>query len=106
MPKIIVTGVDGSTNEVDGEEGLTLMEALRDAGYDEIQAICGGSCSCATCHVHIKEDWQTGLPNIEEDEQMLLELADNYEPQLSRLSCQIELSGDHDGLQVSIVESD
>jgi 2Fe-2S ferredoxin len=106
MPKILVTGTDGVTSEVIGEAGLSLMEVLRDAEYEEIQAMCGGSCSCATCHVHIKEDWQSGLPQIEEDEQLLLELADNYDPELSRLSCQIELSGDHDGLQVLIVESD
>ena len=82
------------------------MEVLRDAAYEQILAVCGGCCSCATCHVHIPLDWHRILPEIEEDEQLLLEMADNYQPLESRLSCQIELTDEHDGLAITIIEND
>ena len=106
MPEIAVTDLSGEVRELEFEAGASLMEVLRDAGYDQILAICGGCCSCATCHVHIQEDSMRALPEIEEDEQMLVELADNYHPALSRLSCQIELTDQHDGLAITIIETD
>lgn len=78
------------------------MELLRDEGYEEIAAICGGGCACATCHLHVVESPTPLLP-VEEDEALLLELADDYEPNLSRLSCQIELDESMAGMQVRLV---
>jgi len=104
MPIINVTNVDGETRKVNATVGDSLMETLRNEGYEEILAMCGGCCSCATCHVLIETTDDQTLPVMEEDEQLLLELADNYDPSLSRLSCQIELEEKHAGLKVTIVE--
>lgn len=79
------------------------MEVLRDAGYDEILAMCGGCCSCATCHVHIEEPDTPDILVVEEDEEMLLSMSDNYHQSKSRLSCQIELSEAHAGLKVTLL---
>ncbi len=106
MPNINVTDINGQKRAIEYESGSSLMELLRDEGYDEILAICGGGCSCATCHVHIQSEHMHKLPEIEEDEQILIELTDNYDPQQSRLSCQIELSDELDDLAVTIVETD
>lgn len=106
MPKINVVDIQGEKRAIKFEPGSSLMELLRDEGYDEILAICGGGCSCATCHVHIQVDDMPKLPEIEEDEQILIELTDNYDAAKSRLSCQIELSEAYDGLTVTIIETD
>ena len=103
MSTITVIGTQGESKEVQLVEGLSLMELLRDEGYDEILAMCGGCCSCATCHVHISE---ADLPEIEEDEQMLVESTDNYDSDKSRLSCQVQLDSAHAGMVVTIVEMD
>jgi len=106
MPKINVTDINGQKRAIEYESGSSLMELLRDEGYDEILAICGGGCSCATCHVHIQAEHMSKLPEVEEDEQMLIELTDNFDPQQSRLSCQIELNNELAGLSVTIIETD
>ena len=103
MPIINITDSGGETRSLDVPAGLTLMEALIEADYDEIIAMCGGCCSCATCHVHIEAPQHERLPEPEEDELMLLEMLDNYDGDLSRLSCQIALSETHEGLEVSLV---
>lgn len=99
MSEILVTDSSGDQTAIDIDPGLSLMEHLRDAGYEEIQAICGGSCSCATCHVHIEGAVGT-FYQMEEGEELLLELDDNFDAQKSRLSCQIELDESHNGLHV------
>lgn len=106
MPTINVTDVKGDVRQILATSGVSLMETLRAQGYEEIIAMCGGCCSCATCHVHIETPSGQVLAVVEEDEQMLLELADNYEPQLSRLSCQVMLEDQHDGIEVSLVEAE
>ncbi|HWI87577.1 MAG TPA: 2Fe-2S iron-sulfur cluster-binding protein, partial [Sphingomonas sp.] len=53
MPKLIVVTREGEQREIEGEAGLSVMEVIRDAGIDELLALCGGCCSCATCHVHV-----------------------------------------------------
>jgi 2Fe-2S ferredoxin len=106
MPEIIVIDINGDTQKLGFTAGATLMELLRDHDYEQIAAICGGCCSCATCHVHIAIDDFKQLPPIEEDEQILIEYLDEYEAEMSRLSCQIELSEEHDGLKVTIVETE
>jgi len=106
MAKISVIDTDGQQQDVEIVANLSLMELLREAGYESILAMCGGCCSCATCHVHIDGLAERGLDTIEEDEELLVMEADGYDAQRSRLSCQIELDEQHDGLVVSLVESD
>src|SRR5690242_20888143 len=105
MPKVIVTTREGEVREVEGETGLSLMEVMRDNGIDEILALCGGCCSCATCHVHVDPEFAAKLPPMSEDENDLLDSSSDR-TETSRLSCQIEF-GDHlDGLKVTIAAED
>ena len=105
MPTIHVTGRDGEEKAVSVDSGISVMEAIRDNGFDELLALCGGCCSCATCHVHVDPDWKAKLPAMSEDEDDLLESSDHRD-EFSRLSCQIELSDDLEGLKVRIAEED
>lgn len=81
------------------------MEAIRDAGLDELMALCGGCCSCATCHIYVDPDFHDRLPKISEDENDLLDSSD-HRAQASRLSCQLQLTADLDGLTVRIAPED
>ena len=105
MKQLQVTDSVGEHHAVPFRDGDTLMEALRDAGFEEIEAICGGGCSCATCHVHVLAS-PVPLPEMEEDEAMLLELTDAYDENKSRLSCQINLQEEHVGMRVQLVSED
>lgn len=96
-----VTNRDGDTRCVDVPEGLSLMEALRNAGYHEIEALCGGSCACATCHVYVEGAVAAALTPMSEDEDDLLETAEARDER-SRLSCQIRCAAEIDGLDVTI----
>ena len=100
MPKIIITNRDGKKHEIDADPNFTLMEAIRDKGFD-IEASCGGCCACATCHVYIDEKWKTRVTKLNDDEESMLDLAFNVRDN-SRLSCQIELSDELDGLELEI----
>lgn len=103
MPKLIVTDLQGQTREIEGETGISVMENIRDAGFHELLALCGGCCSCATCHVYI-DDSQLGLlDTVEPDEDDLLSMAESRNAN-SRLSCQIEFSDALDGLKVTIAK--
>ena len=105
MPRLIVTTRAGETSEIDVGDGLTVMEAIRDYGFDELLALCGGCCSCATCHVHVDPDFLGRLPAMSMDEDDLLESSD-HRASNSRLSCQLPFSGDLDGLRVTIAPED
>jgi 2Fe-2S ferredoxin len=105
MPKLIVTLRDGTTQEIEGEEGLSVMEVIRDAGIDELLALCGGCCSCATCHIHIDPAFADLLPAMSEDENDLLDSSDHRD-ETSRLSCQVPFSAAVDGLAIRIAEED
>ena len=105
MPKLVVSTREGETSEVQVDDGLTVMEAIRDNGFDELLALCGGCCSCATCHVHVDPSFQDKLPAMSEDEDDLLESSDHREAN-SRLSCQIPFTADLDGLKVTIAPED
>lgn len=105
MPKLFVTTREGATSEVDVGEGLTVMEAIRDNGFDELLALCGGCCSCATCHVHVDPAFAAALPPMSEDEDDLLESSD-HRVATSRLSCQIPFTNALDGLKVTIAPED
>ena len=98
--KIRVTDRDGTSHEVEGQPGLKLMEVLRDLDYG-VEALCGGMCSCATCHVYVDADRIDDLPELEPDEDDLLDSLEGRRA-TSRLSCQIELLEEHDGLAVTI----
>lgn len=105
MPKVIVTTREGEVREIDGEIGLSVMEVLRDNGIDEILALCGGCCSCATCHVHVDPEFAAKLPPMSEDENDLLDSSSDRD-ETSRLSCQIAFTAALDGLKVRIAEED
>ena len=105
MAKLIVVTRDGSEHEIEGDSSLTVMENIRDAGFDELLALCGGCCSCATCHVHVDADWIARVGPAHEDETDLLDSSDHREPN-SRLSCQIQFSDELDGLKVTIAPED
>ena len=105
MPKLIVTTREGETSEVDVDDGLTVMEAIRDNGFDELLALCGGCCSCATCHIHVEPGFEDKLPAMSEDEDDLLESSD-HRNESSRLSCQIPFTAELDGLKVKIADED
>lgn len=105
MPRLIVTTREGETSEVEVGEGLTVMETIRDNGFDELLALCGGCCSCATCHVLVDPDFADRLPPMSEDEDDLLESSDHRAAN-SRLSCQIPFTADLDGLKVTIAPED
>ena len=99
--KIIGTDRQGNTREVEGRDGWSVMEILRDAGFD-VAAECGGACACATCHVYINEGWFEKLPKPSEAEIDMLDMALAVEPGSSRLSCQIICSADADGIKVTV----
>lgn len=105
MPRLIVTTRAGDTSEIDVGDGLTVMEAIRDNGFDELLALCGGCCSCATCHVHVDPEFADRLPAISADEDDLLESSD-HRAATSRLSCQLPFTADLDGLKVTIAPED
>ena len=100
MPKLIITNRSGEKSEIEFDTNLTLMETLRDNGFD-IEASCGGCCACATCHVYIDDKWRNNLNKMDEDEEAMLDQAFDV-TEKSRLSCQISLSDDLDGLEVEI----
>ena len=83
-----VTLRDGATRQIEAEDGATLMETLRANGVDEVLALCGGCCSCATCHVILSDEALAALPPISDDEDDLLDSSDHRTAN-SRLSCQI-----------------
>lgn len=105
MPKLIVVNREGEESTVDAAEGLSVMEAIRDNGFDELLALCGGCCSCATCHVFVDPAFNDRLPAVSEDEDDLLDSSD-HRNENSRLSCQIPLTAELDGLRVTIAPED
>ncbi|MDB5683469.1 MAG: ferredoxin [Sphingomonas bacterium] len=105
MPKLTVVTREGDETTVDGEAGLSVMEVIRDSGFDELLALCGGCCSCATCHVHVDAAFLGILPEMSDDENDLLDSSDNRD-ETSRLSCQIPFSDALDGLRVTIAPED
>ena len=105
MPQLTIVGRDGTEKTVEGRVGWSVMENIRDNGFDELLALCGGCCSCATCHVHVDPEWSVavGPPNRDEDD--LLDTSD-HRVETSRLSCQILFAPELDGLRVRIAPED
>ena len=103
MPRVWLTKRDGETEAVEARSGRSLMLNIRKPG--QIQAICGGEASCGTCHVYVADDWLDRLPPINADEQIILGFSDWRQPN-SRLSCQIKLTDDLDGLAGTVAPED
>lgn len=105
MVKIVVSDHESNSKTIEAQSGLSLMESLRNNGIDGITAECGGSLSCATCHVIVDADWLTQVGEISDMEDDMLDCTAAEREQGSRLSCQIELSDALDGLRISLPES-
>ena len=105
MTHIIFIQHDGATQEVDAEDGISLMQAAVDNMVPGIVGDCGGCCSCATCHVHIDPSFMDKMPKLSEDENDLLESSD-HRNEFSRLSCQIPITDALEGLKVTIAQED
>jgi len=101
MPRITFTQPDGSRLQIEAPAGISLMEAARQSGITGIIALCGGACACATCHVYVDPAWMPQLPPREEMEDGMLESAWEPRPN-SRLSCQIEVTAQLEGLEVTV----
>ena len=103
MAKITYIEHSGKSHTVDVSNGLTVMEGAVQNDIPGIDADCGGSMACATCHVYVKDDWFNKLPPKNEGEDDMLDQA--FEPNSSsRLSCQIQISDDLEGLKVHLPE--
>jgi 2Fe-2S ferredoxin len=105
MPKLVIVDQSGAEREIEAENGRTLMEAIRDNGFDDLLALCGGCCSCATCHVHVDAAFVEKLPAISADEDDLLD-SSSHRDATSRLSCQVPVSDALDGARITIAQAD
>lgn len=104
MPKITYIEHDGTEHLVEVDAGLSLMEGAVNNGVPGIDAECGGSCSCATCHIYVADVWKEKIEPRGEMEEAMLENAENEFTENSRLSCQVEVNGEMDGLVVTMPE--
>jgi 2Fe-2S ferredoxin len=105
MPELIVVTREGAEQALEAENGLSIMEVIRDAGMDELLALCGGCCSCATCHIHVQPEFVAKLPPLSEDESDLLDSSEHRD-EYSRLSCQVTMSDALAGMRVVIAQED
>lgn len=105
MPKLTVVSRAGTELELEVSDGTSLMEGIRDGGVAELLAVCGGCCSCATCHVFVDEQWfgKVGEPSGFEID--LLDTSEHRRP-TSRLACQVVMAKELDGLRVTISPED
>jgi ferredoxin, 2Fe-2S len=103
MAKITFVQPDGTRQVVDGEPGMTVMETAKKNLVSGIEAECGGACACATCHVYVDEAWREKTGGPSEMEEDMLDFAFDVRP-TSRLSCQIKVTADLDGLVVAVPE--
>lgn len=105
MPTVIVVDRAGAETTIQAPIGKSVMEALRDGGIDEVLALCGGCCSCATCHVYVDESHLSKLPPISPDENDLLDSSE-HRTAASRLSCQIRVTDEIAGIKVKVAPED
>ena len=101
MARMTVVDRDGKEHEIEAKAGLKVMEILRELDYG-VAAICGGLCSCATCHVYVDEKWVDRLPKPQSDELELLRELPDYRDATSRLSCQVDFTESLSGIKVAI----
>lgn len=100
MTKIVFERPDGTVIVVDGNDGDSIMQTAMTNDVEGIVAECGGSAMCATCHVYVDSDWSGKLPEMNETEDAMLESVSEERKTNSRLSCQIQISPDLDGIRV------
>ena len=105
MPKINYVTQDGVTHEIDVDVGYTVMEGAVNNDLDGMPAECGGACACATCHAYIDPDWMSKLSTLDDMEDSMLDAAFDRRNN-SRLTCQIEVTNELDGLIVHIAENE
>jgi ferredoxin len=105
VPTVWATTRGGETREIDAKSGVSLKDNLKRGGMDEILGICGGCASCGTCHVYVADDWVGRLPPIKADEETILAFSDWREAN-SRLSCQIKVTDDLEGLCLTVAPED
>lgn len=107
MPEIIITSREGESQSLafDATDKPSLMEIIRNKSSFDLMAMCGGMMSCSTCHVYIDPEWTEKLEPITEEEKDLVSMSEYYRP-ASRLSCQINLDEDLDGLRATIAPED
>ena len=104
MAKITYIEFSGKEHVIDVRNGLTVMEGARDNGVPGIEADCGGACACSTCHVYVAENWVEKLPAKDAMEEDMLDFAYESDPVRSRLTCQLKVTDDLDGLVVNMPE--
>lgn len=105
MPTLIVVDRSGQEHRLEAAQGLSVMEVIRDNGIDELLALCGGCCSCATCHIFVDPPFSEGFPPMSEDENDLLDSSEHRQ-QNSRLSCQLPVGQESDGARIIIAPED
>ena len=104
MAKITYIEHDGTEHVVEVANGMTVMEGARDNNIPGIDADCGGACACSTCHVYVHPDWVAKLPERDDMEEDMLDFAYEPDPERSRLTCQLKVSDELDGLIVQMPE--
>ena len=104
MAKITYIEHGGKEHIVDVANGLTVMEGARDNGIPGIEADCGGACACSTCHVYVDAAWVEKVPAMDAMEEDMLDFAFEPDPATSRLTCQMKVTDDLDGLVVRLPE--
>ena len=104
MVKITYIEFNGTEHIVDVETGMTVMEGARDNNIPGIEADCGGACACSTCHVYVDASWVNKIPEKEDMEEDMLDFAYSPDENLSRLTCQIEVTDELNGLIVRMPE--
>ena len=105
MPKIIFIEPNGKRHEVDVENGYSVMEAAINNDIEGIVAECGGACACATCHSYVDEAWLDKMPPMDDMEDSMLDAAFERKDN-SRLTCQIEVNEDLDGLVIHVADNE
>ena len=105
MPTVWATTRGGDVRAVEAKSGVSLKDNLKRGGISEIAAICGGCASCGTCHVYVAEDWCLRLPPIGDEEETILAFSD-WRQANSRLSCQVRVTDDLEGLCVTVAPED
>jgi ferredoxin, 2Fe-2S len=104
MPRVTYIQPDGTATEVNAASGASVMETAIDNNIDGIVAECGGACSCATCHVYVEPEWLDRLPAPDPLEDGMLDCVIDRRPN-SRLSCQVQVNNDTDGIVVRIPDA-
>ncbi len=105
MPKITYITPDGTQHDVDVDTGYSVMEGAINNDIQGIVAECGGACACATCHSYIDEAWLDKLPKMDDMEDSMLDAAFERKSN-SRLTCQLEVTDEFDGLVVHVADND